>query len=219
MDLRNSVLVEQYRTIYYPIPKVANSSIKTVCANLLGIEIQGSVHGYELPRPKRLFHNLRYKDYFKFAFVRNPWGRLVSCYRDKIQNQASGIDTKFTIREGVANCLARFPEFKAGMTFDEFVEAAHSIPDSKADIHFKSQYAFIGDKTGPNAVDFVGHFERLGEDILEIQQKANWPELKLPHVKSSPKKSYHGYYNDRTRRLVSERYREDIELFGYQFDT
>ena len=218
MNLRESILVEPYRTIYYPIPKVANSSIKTICAELLGIDVKGSVHEIEFPRPKQLLSRFLYQNYFKFAFVRNPWDRLVSCYRDKIQNQASGVDTKFTIREGVANCLARFPEFKAGMSFDEFVEAAHSIPDSKADIHFKSQYKFFGNKTGPVAVDYVGYFERLGEDMLEIQKKAGWPDLKLPHVKSSPKKTYHNYYSEKTKRLVSERYREDIELFGYEFD-
>ena len=77
-----------------------------------------------------------------FAFVRNPWDRLMSCYRDKIRGEVDGY-TYCTIRPGVANCLAQFDAFVPGMSFADFVVAVASIRDEDADGHFRSQHTFV----------------------------------------------------------------------------
>src|SRR5262249_52924101 len=137
----DSILLERYHAIYIETPKVACTSIKTVLARVLGIslvETQGDPHRVRWPTPDEapsrsgsLFPGL-----FTFAFVRNPWDRLVSCYRDKIRGEVDGY-TYFTIRPGVANCLARFDAFIPGMSFADFVMAVASIRDEDADGHFR----------------------------------------------------------------------------------
>lgn len=210
------ILLKPYRTIYYPIPKVACSSLKYMCANLLGLKVEDSVHKVNFPKTNPEFH---YENYFTFAFVRNPWSRLVSCYRDKIRNEASGTDTYFDIREGVANCLAPFAEFKGGMTFDEFVKAVVNIPDDRANQHFKSQYLFITDKQRQVNVNFVGRFESITEDLREVWNKARFPKLDIPHLKKTPKADFRDFYNETTKCLVAERYEQDIKLFNYHFEV
>ncbi len=149
---RRRILLKPYRAIYISVPKVACSSFKTAFADLLGVSLeraQGDPHRvrYPSPVPIEALEPFLYPGFYRFAFVRNPWDRLVSCYRDKIRNEVGGY-TKFTIRPGVANCLARFDAFEAEMPFDAFVAAVASIPDSQADEHFRSQHTFLANRKG-----------------------------------------------------------------------
>jgi len=43
------------------------------------------------------------------------------------------------------------------------------------------------------------------------------PLLKLPHKKKTKRKSYKKYYNKKTKKLVAERYKKDLELFKYKY--
>jgi chondroitin 4-sulfotransferase 11 len=183
-------------------------------------ETDGNTHEARWPEPPvgpggtgPLFPGL-----FAFAFVRDPWDRLVSCYRDKIVGEVDGF-TYFTVRPGVANCLARFDAFVAGMSFDEFVRAVASIPDEKADVHFRSQHTFVTDEAGQLAVDFIGRYERLTEDFRLVGQTIGLPAIELPRLQAAREPvRYAGFYSVETRRIAGERFGLDVELFGYTFD-
>ncbi len=216
------ILLDPYKAVYVEVPKVACTSIKTALAQVLGMEVTGgNPHDIDWPTPQRapsqsipLFPGL-----FTFAFVRNPWDRLVSCYRDKIGGEVDRY-TYFTIRAGVANCFARFDAIIAGMSFDEFVGAVASISDEEADAHFRSQYTFLANDDGHITLDFVGRFERLTEDFRWIQDQLGLPmtELSRLQVAGKPRK-YVDFYTRETRWIVAKRFREDIEMFGYEFET
>ncbi|HZS48099.1 MAG TPA: sulfotransferase family protein [Blastocatellia bacterium] len=220
----DTIFLERYRAVYIETPKVACTSIKTALAAVLGISLdsaEGNPH--EIPWPTTaqssnpsgpLFPGL-----FTFAFVRNPWDRLVSCYRDKIRGEVDGY-TYFTIRPGVANCLARFEAFVPGMTFEDFVAAVAAIPDEEADGHFRSQYTFVTNEEGKIAVDFIGRFERLTEDFKIVQEKIGLGDIELPWLQRVRKAAkYSNSYDAKTRQIVAERFSEDIEMFNYDFGT
>lgn len=218
------ILLESYRAVYVEIPKVACTSIKVALASLVGVDLDetaGNPHEARWPRPPAeptgdgpLFPGL-----FAFAFVRNPWDRLVSCYRDKIGGEVDGY-TYFTIRPGVANCLARFDAFVAGMSFGDFVRAVASIPDDDADAHFRSQHTFITDDHGRIAVDFVGRYEQLAEDFRRVEERIGLPPIDLPRLQAArAPRSYPAFYTADSRQIVAQRYARDLELFGYAFDV
>jgi hypothetical protein len=219
----SAIVLEKYKTLYFPIPKVACTSLKKLCADLLEMDISPDInvgtfvhsHATFPVVPKKNINN--YSDYYKFAFVRNPWDRLVSCYLDKIKENADVNPPTFI--NGVHKGLLKYSVFKAGMPFEEFVEASIEIPDINADTHFRSQYTFITDNNGKLLIDFLGKFENLNEDFLKLCEKLELTNITLPSLNSRIKnsKSYRDYYTQDLKNKVKKRYSKDIELFKYDF--
>jgi len=234
------IISDERRFIYFVVPKVACSSIKTALLSLFDVDateyefIQEDdtpdldVHrlfagsGYQINKNQliRRMDRGRYREHFKFAFVRNPWDRLVSCYSEKV------MDVKET--ELGEPPFRKVPSEKGsrlykGMPFAEFVETVCEIPDDEANMHFISQHVVV---CGPGRdsqimADFVGRFENLAADFAVVAEKIGGARrLQLPHkLRSTSRKSrpYTEFYDDRLRDLVYERYREDIEIFNYSF--
>jgi chondroitin 4-sulfotransferase 11 len=219
------IALPEDKLLYYAIPKVASSSLLSVCVDALGIatppdEWKPSVfraHRYDhlydrehilitgpLPR--------RYREFWSFAFVRNPWDRLVSCYSNKIR--PDGPPDYFT--NGVSRVLVPYGVFKGGMSFDSFVRAVAEIPDTEAESHFLSQHRFITGRTGTVLVDFVGRLEHLMDDLQQVLNRIHRPVM-LPHLLRSQREDYRTYYSAELREIVGTRYARDLALFGYTF--
>ncbi|MEJ7841873.1 MAG: sulfotransferase family 2 domain-containing protein [Rubrobacter sp.] len=178
MRSREKYIVHDGREfIYFVTQKVACTSIKTALLPLFGMDVAD----FERTRPdgtqKLRVHKLfdaseyqigkeqlvadldgRYQGYFKFAFVRNPWDRLLSCYFNKFARaNAPGLKAPANIDV----------ELYAGMPFAEFVESVSAIPDRKANLHFRSQHTAICDPGGRPMASFVGRFGDLAADFKD----------------------------------------------------
>ena len=74
------------RVVYCPVGKVASSSWIGLLKQATGDYSKGR-------RSKRLKHidraKINHKSYFKFMFVRHPFDRLVSAYKNKFQDKKS----------------------------------------------------------------------------------------------------------------------------------
>jgi len=136
--------------------------------------------------------------YFSFAFVRNPWDRMVSTF--------SRMDGHMAWRAFEAGYDLR------GATFDEFVEVARVFRH----VHLQPQAQILCDENGACGVDFLGRFDRLDQDFAVVAERLG-VTVRLERHNSSSHEDYRKHYNDRSRRLVAELYREDIEAFGYEF--
>lgn len=225
------IVSDEREFVYFVVQKAACTSIKSALLPLFeggtgGNDARGDetprndVHkffdgsGYQIKK-RQLLDGLddKYQDYFKFAFVRNPWDRLVSCYLDKLTEGRPGMNSP----PGLAAKV--YP----GMPFAEFVEVVHETPDKEANIHFRSQSSVIcrwgGDR--PIMADFIGRFENLEEDFGAVVEKIGDSRVqKIPHLmkaKSRKSRSYGEFYDERLKNLVYERYEEDVEKLGYSF--
>lgn len=142
-----------------------------------------------------------FNEFFKFAFVRNPWDLQVSLYHFMLRDPA----------------IPRHAEVKACGSFDAFIEWVLKTPDPYPKGITKLQSEMLADSQGKLLVDFIGRYETLSADYARVCEKVG-VDAPLPHLNKSAHQDYRSYYNDRTRDLVAENFKNDIELFGYSFD-
>ncbi|MDZ7736248.1 MAG: sulfotransferase family 2 domain-containing protein [Gammaproteobacteria bacterium] len=96
--------------------------------------------------------------------------------------------------------------------FTEFLEMAAHKPE-----RYLSSPAYTID--GRIAVDFIGRYEYLHEDLCNICERIGLPFESglLPHAKDSPAYDYREYYGAKHKDLVASICRDEIEMFGYEF--
>ena len=140
-----------------------------------------------------------WRAYFKFAFVRNPWDRLVSWYHMCTQRTAE-------------NNFSRYIKEHAP-TFDDFVTKTTTGVAEKTTYN---QLDYVTDENGDVMLDFVGRYETLNEGLSLVKARLNL-SFELPHVNKSDHKNYREYYTDETREIVAQRFARDIRYFGYDY--
>jgi len=136
--------------------------------------------------------------YFKFGFVRNPWDRAVSIFVNRRN------------RHGLES-------------FEEFVEQYNYSSDfCKWPTRKRHQLDWFTDSQGRMAMDYVGRFETLQQDLAQICNRlAIAPPEHLIHAHKRDdhaKRHYSEYYTDKTREIIARKFRRDIEFFGYEFE-
>lgn len=174
--------------VYYVVPKTGYSSI----INMLTVN--------KIPYENCMdIDPAEYKDYFKFAFVRNPWDRVVSAYENLVVSK-------------------RFIPFEhlQDKGFDYFVNYIATQDLNYSDVHLRLQTSLI-----PNLdeLDFLGHFENFEEDIRLVLNKIGLKGIEILHYNKSEHSHYSHYYNEVTRAIIAEKYKADIEILGYQFES
>jgi len=147
------------------------------------------------------------KDYFFFAFVRNPFDRLVS--------QFKFTGKKWWKKAGLSQSSLCFENYVKQIVACNLPFSVHrynsKIKSDQTDKDW-SQLQFLSED-----IDFIGRYENLQEDFNIVCDKIGIPKQQLPHKNATKHKHYTEYYDDETRQLVAEKYAKDIELFGYKF--
>lgn len=136
-----------------------------------------------------------FKNYFKFAFVRNPWDWQVSLYYYMLKRKDH-----------------HQYDIISKMNFVEYIDWVVNT-----DITLQKDMLF--DESNQSLVDFIGKFENLEQDFQKACETIGITDTQLPHVNKSPrnKTGYRDYYNERAKDLIGQAYKADIELFGYEF--
>jgi len=160
----------------------------------------------------------RWEAYFSFAFVRNPWDRLVSWY-SMIDRERRALPfhkrwQRAPFKQKIWNQVVQ-----KGRTFDDFVEHCTDVVfdnDCYKSFAF-NQIDYLTDEAGLPIVSRVGRFETLETDSREIFAHLGL-RTSLPRRNRSSHGHYSEWYSPRTRDIVAKRFARDIETFGYTFD-
>ncbi len=195
----------QHKCIFFHIPKTAGLSVTLALFGNLG-------GGHKNAQFFKCLFGKSFSSYYKFAFVRNPFTRLVSAYEHLKKTDSYFLGDK-VFSEKVLNNFE---------TFDEFVELwlVDNFYKSEAP-HFRTQFSFIN-LNGKVVLDFLGRYERLNDDFQKVANFLNIKtELPTENITQYDKQSYFEkyYLNQKTVALVQEIYKDDFEHFGYSKDV
>ena len=135
-----------------------------------------------------------FADFFKFAFVRNPFDRFVSYCAFRTRDDGS---------------FARDP--KAVMR--HFAITAPPLQH----LLFAPQHLFISGADGKLLTDYVGRVEQMQESYDEIARRIGIPTATLAKMNRTERRDYREYYDPELIDGVAKLYARDLELFGYEF--
>lgn len=194
--------------IWVRTPKCAGSSLKRAIRNQnLPIDIikWGLVSKFIKSKSESNFQNA-----YKFAVVRNPFDRFVSSYHYCIQ--------KGWLDKGVS-----FKEF-AKIPWEDIENGPYPkgpvIPVNKVFQHTRPLHEHLSHDFGKcDYIDEFIHLENLESELNDLLKRFSMPPIKLPKLNTSTHRRYQGYYDEETIRYVAEKFRGDLTLFGYSFDS
>jgi len=138
--------------------------------------------------------SIRFRRYYKFSFVRNPYDRLVSEYIfDKKWNEKT-----------------------KNMELKEFLNYLSEQLDSEIiKAHYRPQVDFIFDDNNDLIVNFVGRFESLIYDWGKVMNKSNADLPELPHINKGDRLHYMEYFDADTIAMANKLYAVDFKKLGY----
>jgi hypothetical protein len=210
--LMNMLVSSQQKFLFVHIPKSAGTSVTAALIEFsdqpekiwinrllakIGINVNwfGPFHWVRgrkhstARQMKIMYSDSVFNDYYKFAFVRNPWALLVSYYHYIKSNQQHH----------------RSEKVKNIDSFESYIH--YKIKRNKI-----NQSRFVTDTFGNDLVDFIGRFESLEKDLGVIFEQLG------VEAESSTHTDYRDYYTPETAKLVAFHWAEDILRFGYTFD-
>jgi len=137
-----------------------------------------------------------WEGYFKFAVVRNPFDRFVStcCY-----------------------LLRQEPKFRRKPT--ALMKLAVANSRFRKRILVCPQSELLMSESGGVNLNYVGRFEQLDESCSDIFERLGLPATSLERRNASDHEAWPGYYDDALRQSVAALYRDDLQNFGYTFDS
>jgi hypothetical protein len=206
------IISHQHRFVFAAIPKTGTHSVRQALREHMSAEDLEQVglfvnkrfpfeelarirHGHiSLQQVRPFLGEQAFADYFKFAFVRNPFDRFVSY-------------CAFMTRENGA--FDREPgEVMRRMLFE--MRPMHHVL-------FQPQHGFVTDEEGRLLADYIGRVEDMQACYDAVCGRIGIPAAALGQINSSKRGHYRDYYNQALIDGVAELYAKDLELFGYDF--
>ena len=175
----------------------------------------------------------RKNSYFSFLFVRHPFVRLFSAYRNKLLDP----HVRY-FREEFGSAILRMfrtglsqKEYASGknVSFIEFINYIIALHDAKKTGRFNEHWQLINTICSPCMMkyNYIGKMETLEEDAEAIlKQLGVGDKIKFPSHDGSYKhktedivKSYYAQIPEAKIKRLYEVYKEDFMAFGYNISS
>ncbi|MDR7133726.1 hypothetical protein J2X06_000910 [Lysobacter niastensis] len=206
------IISHQHRFVFAAIPKTGTHSVRQALREHLSAddleqvglfvnkrfpfeELAAIKHGHiSLEQIRPFLGEQAFADYFKFAFVRNPFDRFVSYCA--FMTRADG-------------AFLKNPQHVMRHILFQARPLQHVL--------FQPQHTFVTDAQGRLLADRIGRVEDMQSSYDAICERIGIPTASLGQVNSSRRGSYRDYYDQALIDGVADFYQRDLELFGYEF--
>ena len=224
-DFSRFIVIEKLKFVFCFIPKVSCTTWKRVLYSAENHGKQREKHfhqsslfswlkDYNVAERKEIL-----KNYYKAMFVREPFARLASAYRDKVNRVWF---KRFVIPNKTMEELKK----EAAVPFSTFIKSvlssnASALPKSG---YVEDQHWRPYEQICPCEVDydFIGHFENLAEEapqllkIIGVDDYVTFPEYRPSKTTSHVIDYYSQLTKDEIFQL-GRLFELDFKLFGYSF--
>jgi len=208
------IISHKHKFIFIHSNKCAGTSLEVSLASVCGdddiigpVTLEGLSDDYKHPinydkdkfedtmSAKEIKDNIPLKywnEYFKFSVIRNPWDRIISAWHW----QTRGLPP---------HSIAHINPLHKFLT----TEPLNPISISRQ--------LEVDEKL---CTDYIIRYENLDEDYKKVCNMLKIEPIELPKAKGGfrdGRYKYWEYYNDTTKEIISKKYKDDIENFGYKF--
>ena len=176
--------------IFIHIPKTGGTSIRDI--------VGGSGH--------KKVTDVDIEGKFSFAFVRNPYDRLVSIFffgggkKRRYENSTNGFNKSvYEFHKYVRNLGTKFEDGR-------LKGVGRSL---------QPQHHWLADAGGSVNLTFIGKFENIDKDWEHVARILKVKDT-LGHLNKTDHKHYERYYTPEIKAIVRKLYGKDFKLFGYE---
>ena len=204
------IVSHRHRFVFFAVPRTGTHAVRAALRAFLGDEdwqqqslteqvrlpvpaLAQAGHGHLTLRQVRAhLPETVWRDYFKFAIVRNPYDRFVSV---------------------CAMLNRRNPDYPGRES--AFMKRAIRVRRFQQRALVRPQGDMLVDETGELGMDFIGRYESLQQSFGEACRRIGIPEQPLARSNATDHRDYATYYDDELLRLVTDFYRPDFSSFDY----
>jgi hypothetical protein len=187
------MISHEFKCIFIHIPKTAGSSIEQKLKLFDTLEWGLQDHRTIMELEPEL---KRYRNYFKFSVVRNPWSRAFSWYNNVLRDERHRIANKIPYNISFKDYLITYENEWALMP----------------------QLNWLKNSKGKIPIDFICRFENLKDDFSFVCNQLGIKDKSLPTLLKFNYSNYRLSYDEELIDLVSKRYKEEIEYFQFEFN-
>lgn len=192
--------------IFVHIPKTAGTSIKKYIGknnlnDLVHMKLS-EMKNYFYDKEKR-YNKIKFRDYFKFTVLRNPWERMVSIY--EYRKETSKKSYWQNIRKKNYNFNEFLKYFLDLFGLEELISRGNYL-----------KYITLNKKI---KVDYAINFHNFEKDFKVIKKIKIGKKNLIQKLRKSNKKDYRKYYNSESLDLINDIHKDDIEIFKFDFEN
>jgi hypothetical protein len=201
------MISHRYKCIFVHIHRTAGTSIENWIVGNDWWKIEASTKHLLASQAKKVYSKY-WDNYFKFAFVRNPWDRMISCLN-------------YPTFYGITyNDRLNFDKYKTLLGYPITIENDYRFSKRDELITKKHQNNAIYSNILDEKLNFIGSFESLQKDIQFIKNKLKIKkdfQFQNKILASNRSGGYRDYYDEKSQKVVEDLYKRDIKNFHYEF--
>ncbi|AZT84506.1 hypothetical protein EHN06_13685 [Marinobacter sp. NP-4(2019)] len=203
------MISHQHKCIFIHIPRTGGTSVEQLIFGGNWWAYEKETKHLLASQAKKLYADY-WDDYFKFAFVRNPFDRVVSLLNFSSMYYGTSISDRLT-QEHIEWYKKKYGYPKVVEYDYRFYKRSEVICEN----HAAGQvYGNIIDEE----LDFIGKFESLEDDFRKVCDFLKINYKTLPHkAQSKHREHYRSYFDEGLVDTVEKLYANDLKKFNYSF--